>query len=70
MNVPNWLEGFLRGVGAVLLVAFLGYISNATNISFIGNPFVITAITGLAAAWEQSIKSKSGAGLFGATRTS
>lgn len=68
-TLPNWLEGFLRGVGLVLLVALLGYLGDRNHLSFIGNPVIVTLIVGLAASWEASIKASSGSGLFGATKT-
>lgn len=66
MQIPSWVEGALRGAGTVILIALLTYFSDATNLAFISNPFVIGLITSAALAWEQSLKDKGHGGLFGA----
>lgn len=68
MNIPSWLEGAIRGIGTVLAIAFLSYFADATNLSFIGNPLIITMITSAALAWEQSLKDKGKGALFGAVK--
>lgn len=68
MNIPSWLEGALRGAGTVALIAVLAYFSDATNLAFIGNPFIIGIVASAALGLEQSLKDKGNGALFGAVK--
>lgn len=61
--------GFLRGLGMVILIAVLGYLGTASNLTLIANPFVAGLIASVALAVEHSVQAKTGKALFGAIRT-
>jgi len=67
MNISPAFEGFLRGLGVVVLVAVLSYIGNATNLSFL-NPSTASLIAGLA-LWAEKAMSPSGTSFFGAIKS-
>ena len=65
MNIsPAW-EGALRGFGLVVLVAVLGWLSNAANLNGVASTSVVTIITVIAAAIENSIKAGGNGAMFG-----
>ena len=65
MNIsPAW-EGALRGLGAVVLVAVLSWLSNAANLNGLVGPGLVTIITMIAAAIESSMKASGSGALFG-----
>lgn len=57
--------GALRGLGVVVLIAVLGWAQQATNLSFIGNPIVISLVVAIAGAIEHSLEEKNGTALLG-----
>ena len=65
MNIPPSVEGFLRGIGTVILFAVLSYLANSANLTGIVNVSVAGIISGIALAIEGSMKSQGSGGLFG-----
>ena len=63
ITLPNWLIGFLRGLGVVLLTALLSYIGNADNIAFL-SPTIATLIAAIALAIEHGLSTQ-GTAIFG-----
>lgn len=68
MKINPALEGFLRGVGLVVLTAIVSYLTDASHLAFINNPLVVTLIIGLAASFENHLKDNGAGALFGAVR--
>jgi hypothetical protein len=69
MNIsPAW-EGALRGLGAVILVSVLAWLSNAANLNGLMAPSAVTIITMIAAAVESSMKASGSGALFGAVKS-
>ena len=66
-NISPAFEGFLRGLGFVLLTALLAFIGNQTNIAFFGT--YALPISGLALWLEGIVKGSTGNALFGAVKS-
>lgn len=62
------LEGFLRGLGVVVLVAVLSYIGDASHLTFL-NPTTATLIAGIA-LWIEKAVGAPGTALFGSVHSS
>lgn len=67
-QVSPGVAGFLKGLVLVVVIAVLGFLSNATNLEFIANPAIVSLIVAVASAIESSMKAKTAGekGLFGA----
>lgn len=61
--------GALRAVGVLLLVTLLGWIGDATNLTFLENPWLEGLIAAVALAIEHQIENKTGRAIFGAVKS-
>lgn len=62
------LLGFIRGLGTVVLTAFLAYLGDASHLNGIVSVGIAAVISSIALAIENSIAHSSGSALFGAAR--
>lgn len=71
MKISPAVLGALRTLGILVLVTVLSWLSNAANLQGVFSPVVVSVITILAGALEQSLSVKSGntTALFGAVKT-
>lgn len=61
-------NGFLKGLGVVLLMSALTYLADAANTAPLLGIGGAALLSGLASAIESHIRSHTGKGLFGATK--
>jgi hypothetical protein len=60
--------GFARSLGILVLITVLSYISDATNLAFVGNPWFEALIASMALAIEHQLEAKTGRAMFGAMK--
>ena len=62
------IEGFIRGIGTVILFAVLSYVANSANLTGVVGVSLAGIISGIALAIEGSMKASGAGGLFGAVK--
>lgn len=67
-KVSPAVAGFLKGIMLAVVVAVVGFLSDATNLALISNPTIVVLIVAVSSSIESSLKAKSGGtkGVFGA----
>jgi len=68
MEISPALSGFLKGLMLVVFGAIAAYFSDATHLTGVFPPLVVSLVVAVASAVESSIKASTGAALFGAVK--
>ena len=67
MNYPK-LTGALQALGLAIIITVLAFLADATNLSFLNNPYMATVVAGICLAIENALQAKTGKALFGSVR--
>lgn len=70
MTMTPAFNGFIKGIGLVILTSVLAFVANVGNTEPLLGIGAATLVAGIASALESHIRANTGKGLFGATKVS